>query len=387
MLINNIHILNKEKNPSQIETSGKYISRINSYPNYKSNSKREISIDFSNTIAFPGLINSHDHLEFNLFPKLSNKIYNDYVEWGIDIHIRDKEQIEKIKAIPYEFRFKWGLYKNLICGVTTVAHHGSGQILRFQDLPDIISSYNYLHSVRLEKNWKLQVNLILNRRPFVIHIGEGTNRESSDEIIELLQWNFLNKKFIGVHGISLNRNQAEKLSALVWCPDSNLFLYGKTADITLLKNQTNILFGTDSALSADWNIWNHLRLARRFNYLNDEELFNSLSVNAVKVWNLQNKGSIETNNIADMVIAKMKFENEWESFYNINPEDILLILKNGEIVFIDAGLANSQKLIEEKDFDIVCINSINKLIVKGIRELITSIRTYVPEYEFPISIK
>ena len=41
-----------------------------------------IDLTFENTIISPGLINSHDHLDFNLYPALGNKTYNNYTEWG-----------------------------------------------------------------------------------------------------------------------------------------------------------------------------------------------------------------------------------------------------------------------------------------------------------------
>src|SRR6476659_509225 len=60
----------------------------------------ETRINFENVIAFPGLINSHDHLDFNLFPQTGNRIYNNYTEWGIDIHDQNKETINSVLKIP-----------------------------------------------------------------------------------------------------------------------------------------------------------------------------------------------------------------------------------------------------------------------------------------------
>jgi cytosine/adenosine deaminase-related metal-dependent hydrolase len=38
------------------------------------NSGGEFQLYFDDCIVFPGLINSHDHLDFNLFPQLGNRI-------------------------------------------------------------------------------------------------------------------------------------------------------------------------------------------------------------------------------------------------------------------------------------------------------------------------
>lgn len=345
---------------------------------------KDVELDFNGAVAIPGLINSHDHLEFNLYPKLGNKIYNDYVEWGDDIHNKNKDIIAMTEMVPYELRFKWGLYKNLLCGITTVAHHGKGKIIKFEGMPDIITNYNYLHSIQLEPNWKLKLNLLFNSKPFVIHIGEGINNKSSEEINELLKWNLINRKIIGVHGISLDGKRSRGFNAIVWCPDSNIFLYNNTADISELKKNTEILFGSDSTLSSDWNIWNHLRLARKLGYLNDNELYERLSNKAAKVWGINSVGSLSENKEADIVVSKKNLSNYWDNFYSTNPEDILMILKSGRIVFLDKQYSHS--LIELNGFDLIEINGVQKYIVRGIKGLMQNIRTYIPGYKFPIKV-
>jgi hypothetical protein len=377
MLIKNISILGGKKEITSIGTREDKITE-----NYTEN----LDLDFQGALAFPGLINSHDHLEFNLFPKLGNKIYQDYVEWGIDIHENNKSVIQKVKRVPYKLRFIWGLYKNLLCGVTTVAHHGNGMIFNITGLPGIVNHYNYLHSIRLENMWKLKLNIIFNNNPFVLHIGEGTNIESLKEINDLIKWNITGRKVVGVHGISLDLNNSKKITALVWCPDSNIFLYNKTANLPELIKGTDILFGSDSALSADWNIWNHLRLARRMGYLNDKELFNSLSVTPAAIWNIENLGSISEKKIADIVIVKRNSGDDWNNYYNTNPDNILLILKAGQIVFLDKEYEDCNHIIEKKFYDLISFNEVGKYVIKGIKNLVDSIHNYIPEYNFPFKV-
>src|ERR1700712_5195850 len=81
-------------------------------------------IHFSEAMAIPGFINSHDHLDFNCFPLLGNKKYEDYTEWGRHIHEHFKEEIKAILKVPEILRTEWGIYKNLLAGVTTVINHG-----------------------------------------------------------------------------------------------------------------------------------------------------------------------------------------------------------------------------------------------------------------------
>src|SRR5205823_494041 len=70
--------------------------------------KDETEIDCSGSFIYPGLINAHDHLEFNLFPRLGEPPYPNAYEWGKDLHRRWKEAIGKIQGIPLRYRLWWG---------------------------------------------------------------------------------------------------------------------------------------------------------------------------------------------------------------------------------------------------------------------------------------
>src|SRR5437588_6657683 len=59
--------------------------------------KGETEIDCSNCFIYPGLINSHEHLEFNLFSRLGEPPYPNAYEWGNDLHRRWKAEIEEIE--------------------------------------------------------------------------------------------------------------------------------------------------------------------------------------------------------------------------------------------------------------------------------------------------
>ena len=270
-----------------IEVSGEKINNITSYTENK-NFKTRDTIFFEDAIAFPGLINSHDHLDFNLFPQIANRLYYNYKEWGEDIHARNKEIIQSVLKIPQPLRKEWGLYKNLLNGVTTVVNHGERLLINNKVISVLQNNYS-LHSVQFEKKWKLKLNSIFkNNQPFVIHIGEGTDKASHEEMNELIKWNLFKKKIIGVHGVAMDESQAAAFEALVWCPASNNFLLNATAAIDELKIKTTILFGTDSTLTASWNLWEHLRSARDTFLLTDQELFDSLTKSAATIWKENN---------------------------------------------------------------------------------------------------
>jgi cytosine/adenosine deaminase-related metal-dependent hydrolase len=353
---------------------------------FQSNQKNILDFNFNNALVFPGLINSHDHLDFNLFPQLGNRIYKNYLEWGTDIHFQNKKIITEILNVPKKLRVQWGIYKNLLNGITTVFNHGK-QLEIGHSLIDILQDKNSLHSVQLEKNWKWKLNNPFNKKqPYVIHTGEGTDEKSYEEINTLIKWNKLHNKLIGIHGVAMDATQATTFEALIWCPNSNFFLLNATAAIDKLKHATTIMFGTDSAVSASWNIWDQLRIAKQTGLLSNEELFASLTASPAKIRGLFNKGILKKNADADIVIAEKKGNNAMESFYELNPEAILMIIKNGNIILFDESMLPQflSLKISITMFNRIHINGRFKYVKGEISNLIKQIRNSSKEAVLPV---
>lgn len=352
------------------------------------NNPKELRIEFKNAIAFPGLINSHDHLEFNLFPKTANRIYNNYSEWGKDIHIQNKETIEAVLKIPLHLRTQWGLYKNLLNGITTVVNHGAK--LKINDpFIAVLQDHYSLHSIQFEKHWRLKLNHIFaKKQPYVIHVGEGTDEMAHKEIDRLIKMNFFKKSLFAVHGVAMDEEQAKSFKALVWCPDSNFFLLNATADIKRLKTKTRILFGTDSTLTADWNLWNHLRLARKTDRMNDQQLFETLTRTPSVAWKQNNTGTISINKNADMVIAKSVGSKGFDAFYSLNPEDLQLILHEGKIRLFDEEIKEQLMVYHfpVSQFSKIYVNGKCKYVYGNLPELVNEILLYNPEIHFPVTV-
>jgi len=336
VVLNNVSILNNSGNHFCVSILDGKINSVIAEPVKGSNHSH--IINFKDALVFPGLFNAHDHLEFNLFPRLRSRYYRDYLEWGNDIQKLYSKEIDAALKIPVELRMKFGMIKNLLNGITTVMHHGNKSIKKSDQIVSVISNYNFLHSVSLERNWRIKLTLMLNKLPFVIHLGEGVGAAMENEVNKLFKWNLFKREIIAVHGIGLNTNHADKLAALIWCPDSNLFLYNKTANVFELKNRIPVLFGSDSNLTSDPNFWNHIRIARVINALNDEELINSITSLPSELLNIKDIGKIKNGYLADIVVVKKKSENNYDAFFNINPEDILLIIRSGKIILFDESL-------------------------------------------------
>jgi cytosine/adenosine deaminase-related metal-dependent hydrolase len=385
MILQDLHIIGQEGSKN-IRIIADKIQAIVSNGEKQNPASDELIIECNGAIAFPGLINSHDHLDFNLFRQMGNRFYDNYIDWGADLQAENKEEINAVLKIPEALRVKWGIYKNLLAGITTVVNHGK-KINVPADLINIFQECYSLHSVRNEKSWKLRLNKLFQRNlPLVMHIGEGTGASMQQEIDQLIRWNLFKKSIIGVHGVAMNEKQAPSFKALVWCPASNYFLYNKTAAIDVLKKRTTILFGTDSTLTSAWNIWDHLRLARSQGFATDAELFDMLTINPARTWGLEHTARIKEDCFADIVIAKPGHgPGKWDKFYNLDPGNLLLVIHKGNIRLFDAELLNEFKKtnIITDAFSKCYINGTGKYIQGNLSSLIKKIKEYKPDAIFP----
>jgi hypothetical protein len=273
-------------------------------------------------------------------------------------------------------------------GVTTVINHGP-KINTDNALINVWHKGHALHSVRLEKKWRFKLNIpFFDGGPFIIHIGEGTDQVSKEEIDRLLKWNLFNRKLVGIHAVAMNEEQAAKFKALIWCPDSNFFLLGNTAEINKLKQKTKIIFGTDSTVSSDWNLWNHLRLAKEQKMVSDSELIGMLTSVPPDIWNMPDKGTLLPNYSADIVIGKMKRGVKgMDAFFSLNPENILMILNKGKILLIDDEVYGQlpDREVAWKNFHKISINKKTKYVFGNLPGLINSIKKYYPDATFPVN--
>ena len=379
MILNNLKMA-LTGSPINIRVTDNIIAEVSSKP--LEAKLGQFNLNFDGALVFPGIVNSHDHLDFNLFPALGDRTYKNYTEWGRYIHKNYRDKIVRILKIPTALSEQWGVYKNLLNGVTTVVNHGKKT--RETTLPiTVYEDCQSIHSVRFEKKWWLALNNPLKRKlPVAIHTGEGTDISANQEIDKLIHRNLLKRPLVGIHGVAMNNEQAKAFKALVWCPESNHFLLNATAPVNCLKEDVSILFGTDSTLTGSWNMWDHIRRARETEYLTDEELFNSLTSNPAKIWKLDS-GEIAVNKCADLVIAKNN-ANKANAFFSLNPEDILMVIHKGSISLFDEDLYNQLKNIAIDNYSKVCIKGRCKYILGNLPLLMQHIKQYYPEADFPV---
>lgn len=333
-------------------------------------------LELDGCIALPGFINSHDHLDFNCYPACGNGQYKNYTVWGPDIQQTHAGIIAEVKKIPLPLRIQWGLYKNLLGGFTTVVNHGEKLDTR-DELISVQQDHYALHSPSFEKNWAWKLNKpFRNKRPFVMHIGEGTDAAAHDEINSVIRKNYLKRKIIAIHGVAMDEKQATAFEGLVWCPASNDFLLGATAPVQSLKKKMNIVFGTDSTLTAPWGSDAHFDIALASGQVTEEELTAMLTLNAARLWKLKDRGELKEGMRADIVVLKQHHQ-----LFTRFTDNLQMVICGGEPSVSAIPPENPV------DSDRILLNEKVFFVKKGIRDLFSAIRDRYKQFTSPFAFE
>jgi cytosine/adenosine deaminase-related metal-dependent hydrolase len=361
-----------------IHINGPVIQRICSNRDELDKLPAEIRLELNGATVLPGFINSHDHLDFNSYPQLGNRIYANYTEWGKDIHAINASVINAVQKIPQALQIQWGLYKNLLNGFTTVVNHGKKLPVN-DELVNVFQDCYPLHSPAFEKHWSAKLNYPFRyKKPFVMHIGEGTGAAAHAEVDAVRKRNYFNRKIMAIHGVAMDAVQAPDFEGLVWCPASNYFLLGKTAAIDQLKQKTNIVFGTDSTLTSSWHVAKHFAAALNSGMVNETELLGMLTTAPARLWRMDDRGLIKEGMRADILIMR-----PGHSIFSNMPEEMQLIINGGEIRIMSAKIFSAVQSEIKTGLDKISIAGSIFFVKPGIIKLANEIRSFYPDAYMP----
>ena len=225
-------------------------------------------LDLSGYLVLPGLINAHDHLEFNLFPQLANGPYPNARTWAEDIFHPDRDPVKLHASVGKETRLLWGGLRNLLSGVTAVAHHNPYHPIFERDFPvRVVKNFGWAHSLDFTPDLVARFRATPPHWPFILHAAEGTDEHARRELAELDRLGVLTGRTILVHALGIDepgwRLLADRGVSVVWCPTSNLALYGETLGQSAFQSEVRIALGTDSAISAQTDLFGEIAAAHR----------------------------------------------------------------------------------------------------------------------------
>jgi cytosine/adenosine deaminase-related metal-dependent hydrolase len=148
----------------------------------------------------------------------------------------------------------------------------------------VVRHFAWAHSLEFEKDVMARFRKAPAGYPFVIHCGEGTDARARGELKLLDSLGALDRRTAIVHGVGQDQDldlMRQRGAALIWCPTSNLSMFGRTVARPILRSEIPIALGTDSAISASVDLLDELVVARR--YLQPERLFEMVTAAPAKI--------------------------------------------------------------------------------------------------------
>jgi len=291
----------------------------------------DLVLTFADADVVPGLINAHDHLHRNHYGRLGRPPYANAYAWAADIQVRDAERISTGRARERRDALLEGAWKNLFCGVTTVVHHDPWQ-------PDFEGGFP-LKVVRVRNADSLGMAADLDGLgedgPFCLHLAEGADARAAGEVRDLAELGLLGPNLIAVHGVGMDEDAVDRFrasgAALVWCPSSNRFLFGRTAPDALLAEGIDVLLGSDSRLTGDGDLLDEIHCARTLGALDDERLAGAVGAVAARRFGLP-APSLEAGSDADLIVVR-------RPVLAARAEDVLLVIAGGALRLAHPALA------------------------------------------------
>ncbi|MCL1865439.1 MAG: amidohydrolase family protein [Spirochaetes bacterium] len=364
------------------------------------------SINVSGVIS-AGLINSHDHLLGNYYPKVGNGPYENWLPWDNDLKsspvYQERQQIENRDL------YLLAAYRNLISGVTTVSDHIPHFVAApFYDIlpTKAIRDYALAHSIAsfalawgdgIEAEYKKAVD---NDIPFITHISEGFDSETVNDITTLDKKGGLGDHSVLIHGIAFSEKDMDlikkKDASVVWCADSNMFMFNKTTNIKmLLDKKINVCIGTDSPMSGGENLLYEMRFGKNLykklygSELSDELIYKMVTVNPAKAFRLYDSGDIREGNIADLIVVKDRGGSYINSVVSAELKDIMLVVINGLPAYGDVEFSSLFDSLGVK-YQNLAVAGKEKVVIGDLKGLLKRINRAVgfkKEYPFmPVDI-
>jgi cytosine/adenosine deaminase-related metal-dependent hydrolase len=146
-----------------------------------------------------------------------------------------------------------------------------------------------------------------------------------------------------VHGVALGAADARRLidagGALIWCPSSNEFLFGATADVRPFDDADRLAVGSDSRLSGEGDLLDELRAAHASRQTSAESLVRAVTVNAAGILRLPDAGRLVPGVPADLAVIDALEPCPFETLVASRRSDVRMTMVGGRPLVARTELA------------------------------------------------
>jgi cytosine/adenosine deaminase-related metal-dependent hydrolase len=324
-------------------------------------------VDLAGARLLPGLINAHDHLQFDNFSRTRFRdSHANVAEWIADVTAhrhRDSQLVAGI-SLDVESRLFAGGFKNLLSGVTTVAHHDAYHAAF--DAPDfpvrVPRHYGWAHSLGVDGEAGVTASYRATPAdwPWIVHAGEGVDDVARGEFTRLEALGCIRENSLLVHALGFDATQMSRLiaagAAVIWCPSSNVYLFGRTLDPLALSLTGRLAIGSDSRLSGARDLLDELRAARDAAPESAPFLETGVTLHNARLLRLEDRGALTCGALADLVVLPSR------PLADLHRAELRMVMIGGEMRYGDADLAAA--LGPDADCAAVVVDGTNKVLAR-----------------------
>jgi cytosine/adenosine deaminase-related metal-dependent hydrolase len=199
----------------------------------------------------------------------------------------------------------------------------------------VLTRFGWAGSARTDAELADKLSDTPSDMPFMVHSGEGVSEESADEISQLDRMHALDERTVIVHGALHKRGMTlvnRRGAAMVWCPSSNYFLYGRTLTRGAIAAAGRLVLGSDSPLTATGDLLDEIHFACFRVGIEPREVYQQVTHRPSQVFRLENgEGSIVPGAVADLIAVRDMRENPAITLSRLSYKDIELVLLDGRV--------------------------------------------------------
>jgi 5-methylthioadenosine/S-adenosylhomocysteine deaminase len=322
----------------------------------------------TNGTIFPGLIDLHNHLPYNVLPLWQvPKTYTNRDQWGSGSNPEYRPLISgpmtvlgRPEYLPAVVRYVEA--KALVGGCTTTEgirlfsdKHGGQRYYRGivrnveqTDEPGLEEGDTRIADVDA-KSLPSFDKAIQKKKKKLLHLAEGVDKTARNHFLALKlpppgingrEW-AMSPSLIGIHCAGLDDDDFKVMhdhgASMIWSPMSNLLLYGATARVAAAKDKVTIGLGPDWSPSGSKNILGEMKAAYAFASLDPNgplftpfEIVRMVTANAAEILNWGTElGRIDNGFLADLIVVRGNKGDPFEQLVHLAETDLLLVMING----------------------------------------------------------
>ncbi len=310
----------------------------------------------TNGYIFPGFIDAHNHVAYNFLPKWTPpKLYQRRAQWqatqSYKVFKKPYDELKE-KGLTCEI-IKYGEIKALISGVTTIQGTSPGSSC-IRVLIRNAENQNKLGLKSLHiRTYILDISSFEGTidwnvtKSFVVHLAEGldTDDRSRNEFNILKQKGLFTGQTAIIHGTAFREAEFKEMAQvgakLIWSPQSNLVLYGKTTNVKLaLQQGVLVSLGVDWNPSGSDNIFDELRVAAQVNEsqfanaIADSDWIKMITINPSKALALDAQiEKLAPGLKADITVLQSKNPDPHQSLLNTHLQDVQMVWVGGNLLY------------------------------------------------------